>query len=142
LPDGNRFRGGSGFKLRVGDQISMGPGLRLTPEALYAYDRLFAADDYGDAYDWDTSRLMVGLRVGFGRFVVPSLYGHVGYGWRSTGDPTLGDANGFAGDFGGALDLRFWRHLQLGAHVEYASIDATPYAPSWLAFGLHMDVVL
>ncbi len=142
LPDGNRFQGGSGFKLRVGDQVYLGRGLRITPEVAYAYEHLFAADDYGNAYDWDMSRLLVGVRVGFGRFIVPSIYGHVGYGWRNTGDPTLSNAGGVAGDFGGALDFRFWRHLQMGAHVEYASIDATPYAPSWLALGFHLDVLL
>jgi hypothetical protein len=144
LANGSNLQGGSGFKLRLGDKIYVGPGVHLTPEVGYAYDHLFAGNDYGyPSYDWDTDRLFAGMRLELGRYVVPSVYGHVGVGWRLTGDPTMAStASGFAGDFGGALDLRFWRHFQIGAHVEYAAIDTGgQYSPQWLAIGAHADVL-
>jgi hypothetical protein len=47
---------------------------------------------------------------------------------------------GLAVDVGGAIDLRVVPHLGIGAHVEYATIDAQPYAPQWIATGLHADI--
>ncbi|HXX66211.1 MAG TPA: hypothetical protein VEK07_03465 [Polyangiaceae bacterium] len=143
LPDGNRIESGSGFKLRIGDKLYVAPGVHLTPEIGYAYDRFFAINDFtgGWAYDWNTSRLQAGLRIEFGRLVVPSIYGHLGAGWRWSGDPTLSLSAGFAGDVGAALDLRLWRHFQLGGFVEYAAIDVTPAAPQWCGIGIHGDVL-
>ena len=31
-------------------------------------------------------------------------------------------------------------HLALGAHLEYATINATPYQPEWIAAGVHADI--
>ncbi len=138
--DGNTLRGGTGIKLRLGEQIRLQGGLRLTPEGGYGYDHLFATDDIGNAYSWDVHRVFGGARLAFGRFLVPVVYAHVGYGWRSTGDPTVPQASGVAFDVGGALDLRVIPHLGFGAHVEYATIDAQPYTPQWVALGLHADL--
>ncbi len=137
---GNNLSGGGGFKIRVGDQIRF-PFVRLTPEGGYTFDHLFATDDIGNAYAWDMHRLFGGLRVGFGRLVVPGFYSHLGYGWRDTGDPTVRQASGLAFDAGGFLDIHVIPHVGLGAHVEYAMIDAQPYTPHWVAFGLHTDIV-
>lgn len=139
--DGNTLRGGTGIKLRVGEQIRLQGGLRFTPEVGYGYDHLFASDDVGNAYAWDVHRAFGGARLAFGRFLVPVIYAHVGYGWRSTGDTTVPDASGIAFDAGGALDLHIVPHLGFGAHVEYATIDAQPYTPQWVALGLHADSV-
>jgi hypothetical protein len=49
-------------------------------------------------------------------------------------------ASGLAFDGGFALDLHFIPHLGLGAHVEYAMIDAQPFTPHWLALGIHGDL--
>ncbi len=136
---GNNVEGGGGFKIRIGDQIRW-PRFRITPEGGYAYDHLFATDDYGNAYAWDIHRLFAGIRVGFGRIVVPGFYAHVGYGWRDTGDPSVGGSNGFAFDAGGLLDFRVIPHFGFGAHAEYVEVDAQPYTPHWVAFGLHADV--
>jgi hypothetical protein len=143
LPGGYRIQGGSGVKLRLGDKLYVAPGLHITPEVGYGYDHFFASSgyDFGPSYDWDTSRLLAGVRMEFGRIVVPSLYAHAGVGWRSSGDPTLSSSGGFAGDFGGAVDVRLWRHFQIGAYAEYAGIDATPYAPQWMGLGVHADVL-
>ncbi len=136
---GNDLSGGGGFKVRVGEQLRF-PRLRFTPELGYGYDHLFATDDAGNPYAWDMHRLFAGARIGFGRVVVPTFYGHLGYGWRNTGDPTVAEAHGLAFDMGFALDFHVIPHLGFGGHVEYALIDAEPYAPRWLALGLHADL--
>jgi hypothetical protein len=140
LPDGNQIQGGSGFKVRLGDQIRVASGFRITIEGAYAYDRLFGSNESGTSFDWDTYRLLGGLRFAFGRVIVPSIYGHLGFGWRLTGDPETPQTSGFAADAGGAIDLRLWRHLQFGLHAEYATLNTTPYAPQWIAMGAHVDV--
>jgi hypothetical protein len=136
---GNDLSGGGGFKVRVGEQIRF-PRLRITPELGYGFDHLFATDDAGTAYAWDMHRVFAGARIGFGRVVVPTFYGHLGYGWRDTGDPTINEASGFAFDMGFALDFHVVPHLGFGGHVEYAAIDAEPSSPRWLALGLHADI--
>jgi hypothetical protein len=85
-------------------------------------------------------RVFAGARISFGRVVVPTLYAHVGYGWRDTSDPTVPEANGIAFDVGGALDVRLVPQFAIGVHVEYATIDAHPYAPQWVALGVHADL--
>jgi hypothetical protein len=139
--DGNDIHGGGGFKFRIGDRIRVGRGLHLTPELGYAYDYLYANNDAGvTAYSWDMNRLFGGIRLSFGRWVVPSLYAHVGYGWRGTSDPNVPSVGGIAFDAGGALDIRVIPHFGFGAHIEYATVDSQPYAPEWVALGLHIDV--
>jgi hypothetical protein len=140
--DGNNLQGGGGFKVRLGEQLRLRGGTRLTPEVGYGYDHLFASDDVGDHYDWDLHRFFGGLRLAFGHLVSPVIYGHIGYGWRDTGDPTVPHAGGFAADVGGGIDLHFVPRLVLGAYVEYATIDAQqPYSPQWLALGVHLDLL-
>lgn len=136
---GNDLTGGGGFKFRVGDQIHF-PRLRITPEVGYGFDHLFATDNQTFSYAWDMHRVFGGVRIGFGRVVVPTFYAHVGYGWRDTSDPTVAAASGVAFDTGFALDFHVIRHFGFGGHVEYAAIDAEPYTPQWLALGLHADV--
>jgi hypothetical protein len=138
--DGNNLQGGGGIKLRVGEAIRLQRGVRFTPEVGYAFDHLFASDDIGNSYSWDMNRVFAGARIAFGRFLVPVLYAHVGYGWRTTGDPTVQAANGIAFDVGGAIDLRLIPQFSIGAHIEYATIDAQPYTPEWVALGVHADL--
>jgi len=137
--DGHDLTSGGGFKLRIGEQIRLRGGLRITPELGYGYDRLFATNDVDDS--WDMHRVFGGVRLSFGRFVVPVIYGHVGYGWRVTGDPEVSDEGGAAFDFGGALDFRVTPHFSFGAHIEYATIAEESYAPQWVALGAHCDIV-
>lgn len=138
---GNNLSGGSGFKLRIGDQIRF-PRMRIIPEGGYAFDHLFATDTLGTSYAWDMNRFFGGIRLTFGRVVAPGFYAHLGYGWRNTGDPTVPQNGGLAFDAGFTLDIHVIRHLGLGAHAEYTSIDAQPYTPQWLALGLHVDLAL
>ena len=139
--DGNNVQGGGGFKARLGEQIRAGYGVSITPEVGYGYDHLFASDAIGNAYSWDMHRAFGGVRLSFGRILVPVVYGHVGYGWRNTGDPTVPQAQGVAWDVGGALDLHLVPRFGFGAFAEYAGIDAQPYAPQWVALGLHANVL-
>lgn len=137
---GNNLSGGGGFKIRLGEQFRFAR-VRLIPEVGYGYDHLFATDDIGNSFDWDLHRVFGGLRVGFGRVIVPGFYAHLGYGWRDTGDPTVRDQQGVAFDVGGMLDFHVLPHVGFGAHLEYATIDAQPYAPHWLGAGVHADIV-
>jgi hypothetical protein len=139
--DSNNLTGGGGFKFRAGEQIRLQGGMRITPELGYGYEHLFATDDVGNAYDWDLHRVFAGARLSFGRFLVPVVYAHIGYGWQVTGDPTVQGAAGLSYDFGGALDLRVIPHLGLGVHLEYAAIEAQPVSLEWIALGAHADVL-
>jgi len=137
---GNSLSGGGGFKVRLGEQFRF-VRMRFIPEIGYGYEHLFATDDSGNAYAWNMHRVFAGARLGFGRIIVPGIYAHVGYGWRDTGDPTVQDEEGVAFDAGLLLDIHVVPRLGFGAHAEYATIDAQPYAPHWLAAGVHADVV-
>ena len=136
----NNLVGGGGIKFRIGEQLRY-PNLRFTPELGYGYDHLFANDNFGNAYAWDLHRVFAGARLGFGRILVPTIYAHIGYGWRATGDPAVPEANGLAFDAGGALDLPVSPHVGFGAHAEYGSIESQPYTPHWVALGLHLELV-
>jgi hypothetical protein len=138
---GNTLSGGGGFKLRAGEEFRL-PRLRFTPEIGYDFHHLFATDDIGDAFAWDLHRAFAGVRLGFGRLLVPVLYGHVGYGWRDTGDPTVRSASGLTLDAGFALELRLVSFFSFGAHVDYTTIDSQPYTPQWLTLGLQANLIL
>jgi hypothetical protein len=139
--DGNDLTGGGGFKVRVGEQIRLRGGVRITPEVGYGYEHLFASDDIGDSYSWDIHRLFGGVRLAFGHFVTPVLYGHVGYGWRVTDDPTVPQQGGLTLDAGGALDFHVAPHLTLGVHLEYATLNDPDYGVQWVAAGVHGALV-
>lgn len=133
--------GGAGLKIRVGEQFRL-PGVLLTPEVGYAFDHVWAADDLGDGYDWDMNRLFAGVRVGFGRIIVPTLYAHVGYGWRQTDAAyATGNNGGLAFDVGGALDFHVARHVTLGVHLEYSEIALSTDTPQWLGIGGHLELL-
>jgi hypothetical protein len=139
--DSTSVKGGGGFKLRIGDQIRVGRGVRLTPELGYAYDHMFANDVAGDQYNWDINRVFGGVRLSFGRWVVPVFYAHLAYGWRGTSDPNVQSVGGLGFDVGGALDIRVIPHFSFGVHIEYSTIDAQPVVPEWVALGLHADII-
>jgi hypothetical protein len=145
VPQGsqNDLKGGAGFKVRLGEQFRF-PGLRFTPEVGFGFDHLWANADNNNEFGWDMNRFFAGARLSFGRFLVPVIYAHAGYGWRqiSTVESNVitGGNGGLAYDVGGALDLRVVPHFGIGAHLEYAAIDI-PYQPQWVAIGAHADLV-
>ncbi len=143
--DTNLNNYGAGFKLRFGDQFRLRYGLRLTPEVGWAFDHLFPAGS-SDAAPWNMNRVFAGARLGFGRFVVPTLYAHAGIGFRTLGTgPTMGalgqNTTGIAFDAGVAVDFYLTRHFAIGPHFEVVDIDTQPSNPQWLAFGAHADIV-
>jgi len=135
--------GGAGFKIRLGEEIRFpGSGIRLTPEVGYAYDHMWAADNLGNGYDWSMNRLMAGARLGFGHILVPSVYAHLGYGWRQTDAAYVtGQNGGLAFDVGGALDLRVVPHVGFGVHLEYVQVSTDVDTPQWLAVGGHVNIL-
>jgi hypothetical protein len=147
---------GGGFKIRFGDQFRLRGGIRLTPEVGYAFDHIFTSA--GDTPvsqgvvatgDWNMNRFFAGARLGFGRWVVPTVYAHAGYAFRTISG--AGNANaeifgqsGFTFDTGVALDFHLARHLSIGPHAEYVFVsnsDGAQSSPQWLAFGGHLDIL-
>jgi len=136
---------GSGFKIRFADHFRTRNAVNLAPEVGYAFDHVFAANS---GVPENMNRIFAGLRLGFGVNVVPTLYAHVGYGFRSVSATTpagtttagiVGDS-GLAVDTGVAVEFRVAEHLSLGPHAEFVYIDV-PNAPQWLAFGGHLDFI-
>jgi len=134
---------GSGFKIRFGDHFRWRTGLNLMPEVGYAFDHVFSAES---GTPENMNRMFAGLRIGFGNKVVPTLYGHIGYGFRSVstengnGASVIPSSNGLALDTGIAVEFRIAQHLSIGPHAEFVYIDV-PNAPQWLAFGGHLDFI-
>jgi hypothetical protein len=149
---------GGGFKIRFGDQFKLRGGIRLTPEVGYSFDRIFtggaetpvAGEPGVIATDsWNMNRFFAGARLGFGRWIVPTVYAHAGYAFRSisgagnTNAEIFGE-NGFTFDTGVALDFHIARHLSFGPHAEYVFVsnsDGAQSSPQWLAFGAHIDIL-
>jgi hypothetical protein len=127
--------GGGGFGVRIGSQLHL-PLLRIAGEIGYGYERLFA--DQAPA-DWSTHRALIGGRIGVGELLVPFVFSHVGYGWRTTTDGSYG-GNGVAFDAGLGLDLNLGI-VAAGVHAGYATIDAQPVNPQWVILGLDGSVV-
>jgi len=153
-PAGNNLSTlGGGFKLRFGDHFRLRNGLYLTPEVGYAFDHVFPASttNFGAVGEAENmNRFFAGLRVGFGRNIIPTLYAHIGYGFRSVSTSGLTDAasvpgtNGLALDTGIAVEFRLSRHFWIGPHVEFDYIDASSGSvgsPEWMTFGGHVDFV-
>jgi Outer membrane protein beta-barrel domain len=146
---------GSGLKIRFGDRIGLRYGLHLTPEVGYAFDHVFAENGNlanGAPGAENMNRLFAGVRLGFGKWVIPTIYAHVGYGFRSvsTDGTVAGNAasvpgtNGPTFDTGIAVDFKLAKHLMIGPHAEYVFVDAAPAGlsnPQWLAFGGHIDIL-
>jgi hypothetical protein len=147
---------GGGLKVRFGDRFVLRGGIRLTPEIGYSFDHLFGGGTQpvpGNAAEvtdgiWNMNRVFAGARLGFGRWVVPTVYAHVGYAFRTVSDATgpilLANDTGPTFDVGVALDFHLARHLSIGPHVEYVVVDmpATGQTvPQWLDFGAHVDFI-
>jgi hypothetical protein len=75
-----------------------------------------------------------GLRLGFGRFVQPNFFVHLGVGF--VGESRLGPA----ADIGGALDFSITRLFSLGVQAAYNTVTITESgdAAKWVSFGLNL----
>jgi len=146
-PQGTAVEGGGGLKLRVGAEIRR-PFLRIIPEGGFGYTHLFVTDTLGNSVGWNMERMFAGVRIGFGELIVPVIYGHVGWGWRATGNEPAGEtsaypnASGLTADGGVALDFHFIRHFGFGVHLEYVTVQSAPAVPDWVALGGHIDIRL
>ncbi|MGH7294204.1 MAG: hypothetical protein ACRELB_04695 [Polyangiaceae bacterium] len=131
--------GGIGFKVRAGEELNFPTGVHFTPEVLYAYDHLWAQDNLDNSYDWSMNRVTAGARLGIGRVIIPTVYAHIGYGWRQTAATYVtGENGGLAFDVGGALDFRLAPRFTFGGHLEYTQIALSTDTPQWFAVGGHI----
>ncbi len=136
---------GAGFRVRAGDQFHLQYQIKLTPEVGYAYNHIFAKNAYGED---NIQRVFAGARLGFGRWVIPTVYAHVGYGFQSVSLPnaplanasTIPNSNGFTFDVGAAVEFKLARHLMIGPHFDYDMIAVTN-GPQWISFGGHADIL-
>jgi hypothetical protein len=75
-----------------------------------------------------------GLRLGFGHFVQPNFFAHLGLGF--VGASQLGPA----ADIGGGLDFSITRLFSLGVQAAYNTVTITESgdAAKWVSFGLNL----
>lgn len=127
---------GVGFDARLGFRFRIPRAhVAIIPELAAGYT----------AMDTGIVRVRPGLRLGFGRLVVPYLYGHIGWSWSNfdCGDPTKnstlcdrqplrlneqaerGTGQGAAFDAGLGLDVTLNRHFTIGAHAGYNVVSVT-----------------
>jgi hypothetical protein len=168
-----------GAAFDIGVPVNIGKGGRLGLSTGAGFDVLFGyrfripyqniaiipelAAGYTDL-DTHVVRVRPGLRVGFGRFLVPYIFGHVGWGWSTFDDPRVSalssrtdgfqrlGGQGPVYDAGLGLDVTVMRRLTLGAHAGYnvATVstpreldrrgDAPASYPQWFNFGLNAAV--
>jgi hypothetical protein len=147
-PPQNYLATGAGFDLRLGYRF------RIPYQPLFVIPELAAGFTDLDA---SVVRVRPGLRVSFGRFVIPFVYGHLGWGWASFDPLGVGDtksttpsvsAGGLSLDAGGGVDLAVLRRVMVGAHLGYNVMDvgqaaaATPaWQAKWINVGLGATVL-
>jgi hypothetical protein len=124
---------GRGMEAHVGLLVNA-MWLHLQPEIGYGYLELSP----GSVYDWSMHRAYVGARIGFGQILVPTLYGHAGWGWRASDYPMF-VADGAAWDAGIGLDLNV-AMVTVGGHIGYAQIAVQPTPPAWGNVGIDAQV--
>jgi hypothetical protein len=135
-PPQNYLATGAGFDLRLGYRF------RIPYQPLFVIPEIAAG--YTDL-DAGVIRVRPGLRVSFGRLVIPFAYAHLGWGWASfdplgVSDPrtTTPDvsAGGLSFDAGGGVDFAVLRRVMVGVHLGYNVIDvgqAAATTPDWRA---------
>ena len=140
---------GAGLDLRAGYRFRIPyQHIAITPELAAGFTDLSA----------HMIRVRPGLRVGFGRLLVPYAYAHLGWGLASF-DPigtrdtspnaTFVSASGLSFDFGAGLDVTILRRFTVGAHLGYnvMNVGTTARTPldwrsKWMSFGLNATLYL
>lgn len=148
FPTGENFDDKVGFGIdgRLGYRVPT-PMLYLVPELLVGYVS-FAEPDNDLLPDASVFRLMGGARLGFGTFLRPSVFGHIGYGHLSVSDgksilenpARLDDESAFHWDAGLALDLTILPILDLGVQGAYNRLEFDN-AIEWWSLGVHAALV-
>jgi hypothetical protein len=138
---------GAGFDVRVGYRFRIPyQPLWITPELAAGYTDLSA----------HIARVRPGVRVAFGRLVMPWAQVHIGYGWASFDPAGNGDthatpfvsAGGLAFDTGAGVDFAVLRRLTVGAHLGYnilnvGQVDTNqPWRAKWINVGLNATFYL
>jgi opacity protein-like surface antigen len=140
---------GAGFDVRLGYRFRIPyQPLWITPEAAAGYTDLAA----------HFIRVRPGVRVAFGRFVMPWAQVHVGYGWTSFDPAGTADtrstpfvsAGGLAFDAGAGVDFAVIRRLSVGAHLGYNAVSigqvdsahTQPWRAKWINVGLNATFLL
>jgi hypothetical protein len=115
----------------VGCCFHPGPGW-IQPEAMGGV-RGFSNNAEDANFAATLGRVTAGMRFGLVGLVEPQVYAHLG--------GAFGDASGFTGDIGGALDLKL-SILFVGAHVGLAGIAQNRQNLDWVDIGAHIGLVL
>jgi hypothetical protein len=140
---------GAGFDFRLGYRFRIPyQPLFVTPEIAAGYTDLSA----------HLVRVRPGVRVGFGRLIVPYAYGHMGYGWTSydplgsrdaLGNAPFVSAGGLSLDVGAGVDITILRRLTVGGHIGYnvtrvGQVDPRllDWRAQWMSFGLNATFYL
>jgi hypothetical protein len=140
---------GAGFDLRLGYRFRIPyQPLWITPEIAAGYTDLSA----------HVVRVRPGVRVAFGRFVIPWAQVHIGYGWASfdplgatdlKGTSPFVSAGGFEFDTGAGVDFAVLRRLHVGAHLGYNIVNVgqvdtqtLSWRAKWINVGLNATFFL
>jgi hypothetical protein len=139
---------GAGFDVRLGYRFRVPyQPLWIIPEIAAGYTELAA----------HLIRVRPGVRVAFGRFVVPYADVHLGWGWTSfdplgatdTKGTSFVSSNGLALDAGVGVDFAVLRRLLVGAHLGYDVVNVGQVAPQtpewraqWISVGLTATFIL
>lgn len=139
---------GAGFDFRLGYRFGIPyQPLWITPELAAGYTNMAA----------NIVRVRPGVRVAFGRLVMPWAQVHVGYGWASFDPAGTADtkatpfvsAGGLTFDAGAGVDFAVIRRLHVGAHLGYDIVNVGQVGPSslpwrakWINVGLNATFLL
>lgn len=121
---------GLGFVGSLGYRIGLGP-VFLQPEAQGSYMTF-----PGTAVAGHATRILGGGRLGLGRLVQPTIFGHAGIGWVASG------VNGPAADVGFALGFKLIPYLRFGLQAAYnvVTIVNDPRTLKWISYGAHAGI--
>ena len=129
-------KGHFGYSFLLGDSSFF-----VQPEISGAYSLLFAVG--GGNADYNLPRLLGGIRVGMGKQLRISLFGHAGYGWvLGNGSDYTIRWTGVMVDSGVCVEYRFSRSFGLGGVASYHLFVDTrgtrnpPTTLHWLQLGL------
>jgi hypothetical protein len=140
---------GAGFDVRLGYRFRIPyQPLYITPEIAGGFTDLSA----------HIVRVRPGVRVSFGRFIIPYAFVHLGWGWASfdplgtsdtKGTTPFVSSSGFELDTGAGVDFAVLRRLHVGAHLGYNILDVgavdsltLPFKAKWLNVGLNATFFL
>jgi len=139
---GQEVSTGLGATLNVGYVLRFGQ-LELVPELSLRFIE-FGADPPGEGdADHNTFQVMGGARVGWGEWIVPQVFVHLGYGQvEGMGSDYSLFHSGFTLEAGAGVDLALLSWMRVGASGSYCSVfpqnagHDTPY--QWIAVGAHV----